>query len=101
MAIKVEPNKIHHCQSPAIGSGMIQVIGGSVKLKGSNVTEYEEQTNKLKVPEASTFVETGDTLEEGIHPLVGLPEWIIFEGRAEAVWVKMGIDTRIEPVDAQ
>ena len=100
MAIKVEPNKIHHCQSPAIGSGMIQVIGGSVTLKGSNVTEYEEQTNKLKVPEASTFVETGDTLEEGIHPLVGLPEWIIFEGNAEAVWVKMGIDTRIEPVDA-
>ena len=100
MAIRVEPNKIHHCQSPAIGSGMIQVIGGSVKLKGSNVTEYEEQTNKLKVPEASVFVETGDTLEEGIHPLVGLPEWIIFAGSAEAVWVKMGIDTRIEPVDA-
>ena len=56
-----------------------------------------EMLEKLK-EETETVI--CDILEEGIHPLVGLPEWIIFEGSAKAVWVKMGIDTRIEPVDA-
>ena len=58
MAIKVEPNKVYHCQSPSIGSGMIQVIGGSVDLKGSNITEYDSETGKLKVPDYSSLIET-------------------------------------------
>ena len=97
MATKIEPNKIYHAQSPEIGAGIIQVIGGTVKLVGSNVTEYEQQTNKLKVPAFSTLIETGDELSEGFHPLAGLPEWFGFKGSAEAVWVKMCVDPRIEP----
>ena len=100
MAIKVELNKIYHCQSPAIGSGIIQVIGGTVSLKGSCKTEYDEETKKLLVPSAADFVATGDELKEGIHSLVGLPEWICFTGSATEIWVKMGIDSRIEPINA-
>ena len=96
MATKVETNKVYKCQSPAIGGGVIQVIGGSVTLKGSNVTEYDETTKKLIVPKFSELIDTGDTIEEGIHPLTGLPEWFGFEGSAEAIWVKMGVDPRIE-----
>lgn len=99
MANKIELEKTYHCQSPAIGSGIIHVIGGSVQLVGSNVTEYDENTKKLKVPAFSELVETGDELKEGIHPLAGLPEWIGFKGSATAVWVKMGIDARIEPAN--
>lgn len=99
MATKIELQQVYHCQSPAIGSGMIHVIGGSVQMQGSNVTEYDEETGKLKIP--TRMFPTGDTLEEGIHPLVGLPEWICFEGDADAVWIKMGIDTRIEPIPAR
>ena len=97
MAYKVETNKVYHAQNPNIGSGIIQVIGGTVKLVGSNVTEYEPQTNKLKVPAFSTLIETGDELAEGFHPLAGLPEWFGFKGSATAVWVKMCVDPRIEP----
>ena len=100
MAIKVETNKIYHCQNPAIGSGVIQVIGGSVSLKGSCKTEYDAETKALKVPALSDFASTGDTLSAGIHPLVGLPEWVIFSGNATEIWVKLGIDSRIEPVNA-
>jgi hypothetical protein len=97
MAIKIDPNKVYHAQSPAIGSGLIQVIGGSVKIVGSNVTEYEEDTKKLIVPEFSSLIETGDELSEGFHPLAGLPEWFGIKGSATAVWVKMCVDPRIEP----
>lgn len=98
MAFRIEPNKVYHAQSPAIGSGIIQVIGGTVQLVGSNVTEYEPETNKLKVPEFSTLIPTGDEdLTEGFHPLAGLPEWFGFKGSATAVWVKMCVDPRIEP----
>jgi len=96
MATKVELNKTYHCQSPAIGSGVIQVIGGSVTLKGSNITEYDTK-GKLIVPAFSELVATGDTLEEGIHTLTGLCEWIGFDGSATEVWIKMGVDQRIEP----
>lgn len=98
MAIKVEPNKVYHCQSPALGSGMIQVIGGTVTLMGSNVTEYDPETKKLITPAFSDLVSTDDDpLSDGIHPLVGLCEWFGFSGDAEAIWVKMGVDPRIEP----
>lgn len=98
MATKIELEKTYHCQSPAIGSGVIQVIGGTVTLKGSNVTEYDDN-GKLKVPAFDDLMDTGDELDEGIHTLAGLCEWIGFEGDAEEVWVKMGIDTRITPAD--
>lgn len=98
MATKVELNKTYHCQSPAIGSGVIQVIGGTVTLKGSNVTEYDAN-GKLKVPAFNDLMDTGDELEEGIHTLAGLCEWIGFDGDADEIWVKMGIDARITPAD--
>lgn len=98
MATKVELNKTYHCQSPAIGSGVIQVIGGSVTLKGSNVTEYDEN-GKLIVPAFSELMDTGDELDEGIHTLAGLCEWIGFDGDATEIWVKMGIDSRITPAN--
>ena len=96
MATKVETGKVYKCQSPAIGGGVIQVIGGTVKLMGSNVTEYDPNTKKLIVPEFSDLMETGDEISEGIHPLTGLCEWFGFDGSADAIWVKMGVDPRIE-----
>lgn len=99
MATKAEVNKVYHCQSPSIGSCVIQVIGGSVKIKGSNVTEYDPITKKLIIPSFSDLVETGDELSEGIHPLTGLCEWFGFDGNAEAIWIKMGIDPRFNPGD--
>lgn len=100
MATKVQTGKVYHCQSPAIGSGIIQVIGGSVTLKGSNVTEYDEN-KKLIVPAFTDLMDTGDELDEGIHTLAGLCEWIGFEGSADEIWVKMGIDSRITTPDAE
>lgn len=98
MAVKVETNKVYKCQTPAIGSGIIHVIGGSIQILGSNVTENDPDTGKLIVPAFSELVLTGDdVLEEGIHPLTGLPEWFGFTGDAEAIWVKMGVDSRIVP----
>lgn len=99
MAVKVETGKVYKCQSPAIGGCVIQVIGGSVSLMGSNVTEYDENTKKLIVPQFSELISTGDTIEEGIHPLTGLCEWFGFDGDAEAIWIKMGVDPRIKPAD--
>ena len=96
MAVKIEANKVYHASSPMIGAGLIQVVGGSVTLKGSNVTEFDPETKKLIVPAFSDLIETGDTLSEGFHPLTGLPEWFGFEGGGE-VWVKMGVDQRIAP----
>lgn len=98
MAFQCLPNKVYHCQSPQIGSGMIQVVDGTVKLVGSNVTEYEPQTNKLIVPAFNDLIETGDELSEGFHQLAGLPEWFGFTGSG-TVWVKMCVDPRIEPGD--
>jgi hypothetical protein len=95
MAYKIESGKVYHAQNPNIGAGLFQVIGGSITLKGSNVTEYEEQTNKLKVPEFGDLVDTGDSLDEGFHSMATLPEWFGFEGSAE-VWAKMCVDPRIE-----
>lgn len=99
MAYKCLPNVVYHCQNPQMGSATIQVIGGSVKIKGSNVTEYDPETNKLIVPQFSELVDTGDDeLSEGsINPVTGLPEWFGFEGSAEAIWTKMSVDPRIKP----
>lgn len=97
MATRVDVNKVYHCQSPSIGTCVIQVVNGTVKLVGSNVTEYNPTTGKLIVPAFADLIETGDELSEGIHPLTGLCEWIGFDGSADAIWVKMGVDARIEP----
>lgn len=94
MATKIETNKVYKCQSPNLAACSIQVIGGSVNVLGSNVTEYEADTCKLIIPEFSTLVATGDTLDEGIHLLSGLPEWFGFSGNATAIWIKMGVDSR-------
>lgn len=96
MAKKVKVNTVYKCQSPNLGMCSIQVIGGSVEVMGSNVTEYEDQTKKLIIPEWSELVSTGDTLEEGIHLLSGLPEWFGFSGNASAIWIKMGVDSRYD-----
>jgi hypothetical protein len=93
MAIKVETNTVYKCQSPSIAVCSVQVIGGSVNVKGSNVTETAED-GKLITPEWSELVSTGDTLNEGIHLLSSLPEWFGFEGNASAIWIKMGVDPR-------
>lgn len=95
MAYKIETGKVYHASSPMIGAGLLQVVGGSVTLKGSNVTEYDPDTKKLIVPEFSNLVNTGDSLSEGFHPMATLPEWFGFEGSGE-VWAKMCIDPRIE-----
>lgn len=96
MAIQIEAKKVYHAQTPNIGAGLIQVVGGSATLKGSNVTEYDPDTKKLIVPAFDDLIATGDTLEEGFHPLATLPEWFGFEGSG-TVWVKMCVDPRIEP----
>lgn len=95
MAYKIEANKVYHAQTPAIGAGLFQVIGGSVTLMGSNVTEYDEDTGKLKVPAFSDLVATGDSLSSGFHSMATLPEWFGFSGSGE-VWAKMCVDPRIE-----
>ena len=99
MAVQIQPNKVYHSQSPMIGAGLIQVVGGPITIMGSNVTEYDEVTKKLKVPAFSELISSGDELEEGIHTLAGLCEWIGFDGDADEIWVKMGIDARITPAD--
>lgn len=96
MAIKIEPNKVYKCMSTNIGTASIHVIGGELSIKGSNVTEIDEQTKRLIVPKFSDLVDTGDTLKEGIHSLATLPEWFGVSGTGEA-WVKMAIDVRIKP----
>ena len=98
MAVKIEANKVYHAQTPNIGSGLIQVVGGSVTLKGSNVTEYDPVTKKLIVPAFSDLVDTGDSLSTGFHSMATLPEWFGFTGSGD-VWVKMCVDPRIEPGD--
>lgn len=96
MAYKIELDKVYHAQTPMIGAGLFQVIGGSVQLVGSNVTEYDEETKKLKVPEFSDLVSTGDeALTDGFHSMTALPEWFGFTGSGE-VWAKMCVDPRIE-----
>ena len=96
MATKIELNKVYHAQNPMIGAGLFQVIDGSVTLMGSNVTEYDEDTGKLIVPEFSDLVATGDeALGEGFHSMTTLPEWFGFSGSGE-VWAKMCVDGRIE-----
>jgi len=96
MAYKIEANKVYHASQPALGAGLFQVIGSSVQLMGSNVTEYDEETNKLKIPAFNELVETGDDeLEEGFHAMTTLPEWFGFTGDGE-VWAKMCVDPRIE-----
>lgn len=102
MAYKCLPNVVYHAQNPNFGSATLQVVGGSVKIKGSNVTEYDETTKKLIIPSFSDLVDTGDDeLSEGIHPVTGLPEFFGFEGDAEAIWTKMAVDPRIKPNDSE
>lgn len=93
MATKIETNKVYKCISTMIGSASIHVVNGSVNVKGSNITELDENY-KLITPDMDDLVSTGDTLEEGIHVLTGLPEWIAFEGDADEIWVKSGVDVR-------
>lgn len=93
MAIKIEANKVYKCISTMVGSASIHVVNGSVNVKGSNVTELDKDYN-LITPEIEDLISTGDTLEEGIHILTGLPEWIAFEGDADEIWVKAGVDVR-------
>lgn len=93
MATKIETNKVYKCISTMIGSASIHVVNGSVNVKGSNITELDENY-KLITPDMDNLVSTGDTLEEGIHILTGLPEWIAFEGDADEIWVKSGVDVR-------
>ena len=101
MAIKIETNKVYKCISSMIGSASIHVVNGSVNVKGSNITELDTDY-KLITPDIDDLVSTGDTLEEGIHVLTGLPEWIAFEGDADEIWVKSGVDVRfIEDVNEE
>lgn len=93
MAAKIETNKVYKCQNPTIAVCSVQVIGGTVNVMGSNVTETAEN-GKLIKPNWEDLVSTGDTLEEGIHLLSSLPEWFGFEGNASAIWIKMGVDPR-------
>lgn len=97
MAIQIEARKVYHASSPMIGAGLIQVIGGSITIYGSNKTEYDPETKKLVVPAWNDLISTGDTIAEGFHPLTGLPEWFGIDGDATEVWVKMCVDQRIEP----
>lgn len=103
MAYKCLPNVVYHCQNPQMGSCTIHVVGGSVKIKGSNITEYDPITKKLIIPTFSELVDTGDDeiAENAIHPVTGLPEWFGFEGDAEAIWTKMAVDPRIKPVEEE
>lgn len=94
MAIKAELDTVYKCQSPQVAAASIQVIGGSVTIKGSNVTEYDPDTKKLIIPTIGDLVDTEDTLGAGIHLVAGLPEWFAFTGSGD-VWVKMGVDPRI------
>lgn len=96
MAIKIEPKKVYKCMSPNIAAASIHVIGGSLTVKGSNVTEVDPVTRKMIIPKFSELVDTGDILSEGIHTLATLPEWFGVEGSGEA-WVKMGVDVRVQP----
>ena len=96
MAVKIEANKVYRSQNPMIGAGVIQVIGGYVTIKGSNITEYDPDTKKLLVPAFSDLIETGDTLDEGFHAMTSLPEWFGIEGSGE-VWAKMCVDGRFVP----
>ena len=96
MAVKIEANKVYRSQNPMIGAGVIQVIGGSVTWKGSNVTEIDPDTKKIIVPSFSDLIATGDTLGEGFHAMTSLPEWFGVEGSGE-VWAKMCVDGRFEP----
>lgn len=96
MAIKIETGKVYKCLSSTMGAASIHVVSGSVTLKGSNVTQNDPTTKKLITPKFSELLSTGDTLTTGIHLISGLPEWIGFEGTGE-IWIKMGIDMRIEP----
>jgi hypothetical protein len=93
MAIKIETNKVYKCISTMVGSASVHVVNGSVNVKGSNITEKDIKGD-LIIPEIDELVSTGDTLEEGIHVLTGLPEWIAFEGDADEIWVKSGVDVR-------
>ena len=93
MAIKINVNKVYKCISTMVGSASIHVVNGSVNVKGSNITEIDKNGN-LITPEIEDLVSTNDTLEEGIHVLTGLPEWIAFEGDADEIWVKSGVDVR-------
>ena len=103
MATKIETGKVYHCQSPMMGVCSIQVLNGGVKIKGSNVTEYDPDTRKLLVPTSDQMVDTGDNLAVGLHLIAGLPEWFEFEAAVGAgtpeVWIKMGVDARITPAD--
>lgn len=94
MALQAKTNEVYKCQAPTIAGASIHVIGGSVTIKGSNVTKKDPDTNLLIIPTFNELVDTGDVLEEGIHLISGLPEWFGFEGSAEEIWVKMGIDPR-------
>ena len=96
MAVKIEANKVYRSLNPMIGAGVIQVIGGSVSIKGSNVTEIDPATKKIIVPSFNDLAATGDTLGEGFHAMTSLPEWFGVEGDAE-VWAKMCVDGRFEP----
>lgn len=96
MAIKIEPKKVYKCMSPNIAAASIHVIGGSLTVKGSNITEVDPVTRKMIIPKFSELVDTGDTLSEGIHTLATLPEWFGVDGSGEA-WVKMGVDVRVQP----
>ena len=100
MAFKVECNKVYECQSPVFSAASIHVVSGSVKVYGSNVTEREENTGRLIIPDLSELVDTGDDpLAAGTISFVNsLPEWFAFIGDGE-VWVKMGVDPRIEAGD--
>lgn len=93
MATKIETNKVYKCISTMIGSASIHIINGSVNVKGSNVTELDENY-KLITPDIDDLVSTGDTLDEGIYVITGLPEWIAFEGDADEIWIKSGVDVR-------
>lgn len=143
MAIKVQTNKVYKCISASIATASIHVIGGTIIIKGSNVTiqrnykgrvntkdalpnkdvldgdtydvndikktftykkgEWIEVNPKDKYefikPEKSELVETNDELESGIHLFAGLPEWIMFEGNAEEIWIKAGMDVRFIDLD--
>ena len=101
MATKIQANKIYHCQTPTIAAGSFQIIGGEATIHGSNVTEYTtDNRHQLIIPTADKFVETGDVMEAGIHLIAGLPEFFYLSGEFSECWVKMGVDSRIDPVDA-
>lgn len=98
MAIKIECNKVYKCQSPVFSTASIHVVSGSATIKGSNVTETDPDTGKLIVPALNDLIDVGDDpVEEGTISFINsLPEWFAFVGDAE-IWIKMGVDQRIEP----